>query len=695
MKIIVAESAGFCFGVNRAIDTVYQNAEQQDHDIFTLGPIIHNTQVVEELVSKGVKVIDDIVEVKSNCARVIIRTHGISKKIYHTISKSPFECIDATCPYVKKIHGVVEKYHSSGYHIVIIGNPDHPEVIGINGWCDNKGKIIDNVQHLDAILSDFSEDTKLCVVAQTTFNREKWDEIIKKIKKSCTDTVFFDTICSATNLRQKEAEKIAKQVDVMLVIGGKHSSNTQKLTEVCRQYCDNTYHIETYEDIPIGIDFQHKKIGITAGASTPAWITKEVISKMSENEKLQGTNEEVSFEEAFEQSLVTLNTGDVVTGKVIGFSESEVYVDLGYKSDGIISAEELTDDPSDKISDIVKVGDKIEVFIVRVNDGEGNVQLSKRKVDFIKGWEEIEDAYNNKEILTGKVVQIVKGGVLALAKGIRVFIPASHLSDRYVSNLEEFLKKSISFKIIDINSHKKRVVGSAKEVIVAEKEKQAENFWSSMEVGKRYIGTVKQLTKFGAFVELGPVDGLIHISELSWSKIRHPSEVVKAGDIVDVDVIDFDKDKSRISLGFKKAEDNPWEIIKSKFNVNDVVKCKVVRLVPFGAFVELVPGIDGLIHISQISNKRIGKPDEVLTLGKKVEAKITELDLEKQKISLSIRELLPVEEAPHQEEQKPEDDLPKEYKEEVNVTIGDAFNQKNGDNTASDDAKEQEKKEEN
>ncbi|MDK2799925.1 MAG: hypothetical protein PWP27_1213 [Clostridiales bacterium] len=692
MELIVGETAGFCFGVNRAIDTVYKNVEHPNKQvktkIYTLGPIIHNQQVVEDLTSKGIDVINSIDDIKDNNVKVIIRTHGISKKIYNDLETKSFEYIDATCPYVKKIHKIVEKYYNDGYSIIIVGDSQHPEVVGINGWCNNSAIIINS---LDNTKENFKCTDKTCVVAQTTINREKWDKITQYIKQKCPEALIFDTICSATNLRQAEAEEIAKKVDIMIVIGGKHSSNTQKLAQICRCFCKNTYHIETFEELPQNLNYFNKKVGITAGASTPAWIIKEVINKMTEKEKLQTeqnngqTNEsEMTFAEAFEKSLVTLNTGDVVKGNVIAVSDNEVVVDLGYKSDGIVHANELTSDPSITPKDIVQVGDEIEVFVVRVDDGEGNVLLSKRKVDFIKGWETIESVYKNKTTVKGKVIEVVNGGIIVLVNEIRIFVPASQVSDRFVSNLNVFLNQNVSLQIIDLNTKKRRAVGSIRAVIEKEREKKEKEFWSSIEIGKKYTGVVKKITDFGAFVDLGVVDGLIHISELSWTKIKHPSEILNEGDTAEVYVLDFDKEKNRISLGFKKAEDNPWEIAKSKFNVGDVVKCKVVRLVPFGAFVELIPGVDGLIHISQISNKRIGKPADVLSIGQEVEAKIIEVDIESQKISLSIRELLANEESVMEDnvtvsEEKKADVLPNEYKEDVKITIGDVIGEKNED----------------
>lgn len=657
MEFIIAETAGFCFGVSRAIDTVYDNVKECKTKIYTLGPIIHNKQVVDDLHSKGIDAIDSIKDIKDEKSKVVVRTHGIAKEVYNELEINNIEYIDATCPYVRKIHKIVEKHYNDGYRIIIVGNREHPEVIGINGWCNNSAIIVDNVEDVKEKLKCTD---KTCVVAQTTINREKWDDITRYIKSHCQEALIFDTICSATNLRQSEAEKIAKQVDIMLVIGGKHSSNTQKLAEICSRYCKDTYHIETFEELPQNLNLSDKKIGITAGASTPAWIIKEVINKMTEKENLKTNDAEMSFAEAFEQSLITLNTGDIVKGTVIGVSNNEVYVDLGFKSDGIIHISELTDDPSVSPEDIVKVGDEIEVFVVRVDDGEGNVLLSKKKLDSIKGWEMIESSFNNKATVKGKVIEIVNGGIIVLVNGIRVFVPASQVSDRYVSDLNGFLKQNVSLRIIDLNKKKKRAVGSVRAVIEEEKEKKAEEFWNNVEVGKRYSGVVKKLTDFGAFVDLGGVDGLIHISELSWSKIKHPSEVLKEGDVAEVYISELDKEKKRISLGFKKAEDNPWVIAKSKFNLGDVVKCKVVRLVPFGAFVELIPGVDGLIHISQIANKRIGKPADVLSIGQEVEAKIIEMDLDNQKISLSIRELpgtqdIPAEENTADKKEKDED----------------------------------------
>lgn len=685
IEIVLAETAGFCFGVKRAMDIIYDSVKNNDIKIYTLGPIIHNTQVVNDLCSKGVQVVNEIEEIADKEATVVIRTHGVSKKLYHKLKEANLSYIDATCPYVKKIHKIVEKHYNEGYQIVIIGDPNHPEVQGINGWCEHSAIIIRDFNDINE--SQLLGFNKFCIVAQTTMNRSTWKDITEYFKKNFSKVLVFDTICNATNARQSEAERISKRVDIMIVIGGKHSSNTQKLAQICRANCKNTYHIETFEEIPDNIDFHNKKVGITAGASTPTWIIKEVINKMTEKENLQETKENMDFAELFEQSMVTLNTGDIMKGTVIGVSNTEVFVDLGYKSDGIIPVDELTDDPSANPKDIVNVGDEIEVFVVRVNDGEGNVLLSKKKLDMIRGWEYIESAFENQTIVKGKVIQVVDGGVIVLAHGIKIFVPASQASDRYLTDLNVLMNSNVSLYITDINKKRKKVVGSVRKALEEEKKAKLEEFWNNIEVGKRYTGVVKKLTDFGAFVDIGGVDGLVHISELSWGRIKHPSEVLNEGDTAEVYVIDFDKEKNRISLGFKKAEDNPWEIAKTKFNVGDVVQGKVVRLVDFGAFVELIPGVDGLVHISQIANKRITKPSDVLTVGEEVQAKIIEMDPDNHKISLSIRELLgkeipePVEQAPESQnggnENKEENDIPTEYSEDVKITIADVINEKN------------------
>lgn len=666
LEIIVAKTAGFCFGVNKAVSAVNELIDDEKGQIYTYGPIIHNEQVVGELTAKGVKVVNCVDDIDKT-GSIVIRAHGITPEIYEEIKSRNMTIIDATCPYVKKIHYLVKEKKEEGYQIIIIGDRQHPEVIGINGWCDNAAIILDSVSEAEALPQS---QNKACVVAQTTITYEKWKNINDCLKKKYENIIKFDTICNATSKRQSEAEEIAGQVDMMLVLGGKNSSNTQNLYEICKKHCANTVKIETSGELP-PVDIKNiKKIGITAGASTPDWVIKEVIQRM---EELNKHDNEMSFKEAFENFDVKLESGKVVKGKIIGYNNSEVFIDLGYKSDGIIPVDEFSDDPDFKPEKLLKVGDEVEVYVVRVNDGEGNVLLSKKKVDAIKGWDDIEAAYENKTTVKAKVVDVVNGGVIATANGVRVFIPASQISDRFVKDLKEFLKHVLNVRIVEFNKQKRKVVGSAKVILQEEKATVANEFWSNVEIGKMYKGTVKSLMDFGAFVDIGGVDGLVHISELSWGKIKHPSDVLKVGDQVEVYVMEVDKEKGRISLGYKKTEDNPWFKAEEKYAVGNVIKGKVVRLVPFGAFVELEPGIDGLVHISQISNVRIAKPGDVLEIGQEVEAKVTELNLETKKVGLSIKEVNPIDppNAKKAEETNvaPGEEVPTEHKEEMNVKL--------------------------
>jgi len=676
LEIIVAKSAGFCFGVSNAVKTVNNLLENQKELIYTYGPIIHNAQVVDLFSSKGVKKIDDIDEADPN-GHIVIRAHGVTPEIYKMILDKGLILEDATCPYVKKIHNLVKEKSEEGYKIIIVGDKNHPEVIGINGWCNNKAYIADTAKDVESLPES---DEKVCVVAQTTITKEKWLQVISALKKKFKNLLEFDTICSATSRRQNEAEEIAKNVDMMIIIGGKNSSNTQKLYDICKKHCNLTYKIETSGDLP-PVDIKKiKKIGISAGASTPDWVIEEVIKKMSELNKVDILEKdgEIDFANAFESSFVRIQAGETVKGKIIGFNSSEVFVDLGYKADGIIPLEEYTDDPNFNIEKQVKIGEEVEVLVETINDGEGNVRLSKRKVDAIKSWDDIVKAYENKTPVNAFIIEVVKGGVIASSKGVRIFVPASQVSDRYVKDLNEFLKRNVTLRIVELNEKRRKVVGSARVIIEEEKTALANKTWNSMEVGKAFKGTVKSLTDFGAFVDIGGVDGLIHISELSWTRVKHPSEILKVGDEIEVTVLEFDKEKKKVSLGYRKVEDNPWYKAEEKYKVGDVVKVTVLRFAPFGAFVELEKGVDGLVHISQISSKRLAKVEDALEIGMKVDAKIVEVDIENKKISLSIKEVNPIDppskneaETKEASDNSTEEAEPSEHKEDMSVTLGD------------------------
>jgi len=673
LEIIVARYSGFCFGVDKAVKTAFNvQFDQCDGRVYTLGELIHNAQVIEALNKKGIQAINDIDELRENDC-VIIRAHGIGRHVYEMLRERNVRIIDATCPYVKRIHEIVREKHDEGYQIVIVGDPTHPEVIGINGWCDGKALIVSDEKEAEELACS---DARMCAVAQTTFRRSKYDAIFETLKKKFAFALKFDTICNATVQRQSEAARLSKVADAMVVIGGRNSSNTQKLYEICRQNCPQTYLIENASELPSLKNIKNlKTVGITAGASTPDWVIKEVIFHMEDMTKRQ--EGEIDFSKALEESFTEIKNNDIVKGKIIGYNTTDVFVDLGYKADGIIPMDEFIDDPDFDPERDLKPGTEIEAIVTKLNDGEGNVALSKKRMDAIRGFEELENAFKNEQPVEAIAKEVVKGGLVAEYKGIRIFIPASQVSDKYVKDLSPYVGKKIKVKITEM-ANKRRIVGSCRVLIEEEKNKKAEAFWNEVEEGKEYTGTVKSLTKFGAFVDLGGVDGLIHISELSWKKIDDPSEVLKVGDKVTVRVIGVDREKKKISLGYRKAEDNPWYKIEEKYHVGDIVTGTIKRMVPFGAFVELEEGVEGLVHISQISNARIAKPDEVLSVGQTVEMKVMEVNPEIKKISLSIKEVKPID--PVREGEEPaetaEEDLPTEHTEEMSTTIGDLLNEK-------------------
>ncbi len=751
MKIEIAEKAGFCFGVARAVKMAYELAEQPGkHACY--GMLIHNRDVTEDLESRGLPVLETMGEVSADTA-LLLRAHGIPKEEQEQLEAKGVQIVDATCPYVKKIHNIVAKAHAQGRQVVICGDAFHPEVKGINGWCDNTAIVIGGEDEIGEILKK-STEISLTVVAQTTIRASFFKKIAEILKKHFTNVEIFDTICNATAERQKAAADLAEKCDLMLVVGGKNSSNTKKLYDVCVERCANTLSIENAKElknnIKQGIFPENKKInvGITAGASTPDQVIKEVYLTMAENN-------EMNFAEALEETLKPLKSGEVVKGVVIGITPTEVQVDIGNKYDGVIPFDELTNDPAADINALVKLGEEIDVYVVHVSDRDGVVTLSKKKIDAVKGMEELQKAFENSEILTGRVVELVRGGVVTIANGVRVFIPASECADRFLADLGVLLNTEQRFRIIKMDVDRRgrqRVVGSIKviakeenakaaaafwetaevgkqykgtiksltsfgafvdlggvdglihiselsptriahpseavavgdeiEVYIKEmnqaenrislvkelKEQKAAAFWETAEVGKEYTGLVKSLTSFGAFVDLGGVDGLVHISELSWQRIKHPSEVVKVGDSLTVYIKELNQETGKVALGYKKEEDSPWVQGTANLNEGDVVKCKVVRILPFGAFAEVAPFVDGLIHISQISNERINKPSDVLAIGDVVEAKVVEINQETKQIGLSMKALMAPVEA---EVQEPEEEEILSYTEESSFTLGD------------------------
>ena len=639
-KVTVAKSAGFCFGVDRAVKMVYEELEKGTK-VATLGPIIHNQDVVNDMQKRGARIISSVDELEPD-ETVVIRSHGVGREVYEQIAEKNNRMLDATCPFVSRIHKIVSEKTKEGYFILIAGDGNHPEVQGIVSHCDQNCLVFKD----DIELNDFFQNhyknfgKKLAFVAQTTYNIVVWEKCLDVIPKDDPDIFIADTICSATDARQSDAAELAKSSDIMLVVGGRHSSNTVKLYEVCSRYC-KTYHIENADELRSLMLPNAENIGITAGASTPAYIIKEVQTKMAENENLTtNQDEEIDFAQAIDESFKKIHTGEKVKGTVVAVNNTEAIVDLGTKHTGYVSLDDLTDDSTKKPSDIVSVGDEIELIVIKVNDAEGTAALSKRKVDEQAGYENILKAKEEGTVLEGVVQHVVNKGVTLTVQGVRVFIPASLTGLPRGAELDQLLKQKVEFIVIEVTEGRKRAVGSIKAVQNAKKEEAKAKFWESANVGDTYVGKVKSLTSFGAFVDLGGIDGMVHISELSWKRIKHPSEVVSVGDTLEVYIKDLDREANRISLGFKKAEDNPWEIFNANYSVGDVVKATIVSITSFGAFAQIIDGVDGLIHISQIADRKVENVKDVLSVGDVVDVKIIDIDTDSKRISISIRALL-------------------------------------------------------
>ena len=666
MEIKLAKTAGFCFGVNRAVDMLYKMVDNGEK-VCTLGPIIHNPQVIEDLKSKGVVIVDSPENVPEN-TKVVVRTHGVEKQILDELKARNVDFCDATCPFVKKIHRIITDNSDINSVVFIAGDENHPEVQGIRSYVKGESIVFKNCEELEKIAAehpDFAEKP-IIVVSQTTFNTLEWEKCLKKIKKDYTNALIFDTICNATNERQEEAMRLAESCDAMIIVGGRQSSNTAKLKAVCENCCP-TYLIETAAELS-SISFDGcKKVGVTAGASTPAVIIKEVLSTMSENtnannvietaEEVAKTSnaEEMNFEELLKESLDNMSTDQKVCGIVTGISPSEIQVDIGRKQTGYIPADEYSADPTADPTKELKIGDEINLIIMKTNDQEGTIMLSKKRYDAQGAWDKIEAAKENDEVVSGTVTDVIKGGVIVITNGVRVFVPASLATASRGDSLDDLLKTKVDLKIIEVKTERgrKKAVGSIKVVLREARKAAEEAFWAQAEEGQVYNGTVKSLTNYGAFVDIGGVDGMVHISEMSWKRIKNPSEVLSVGQEIEVYIKALDKENKKISLGYKKAEDNPWEILRRNYPVDTVIESEIVGMTTFGAFATVIPGIDGLIHISQIADKHISKPQDVLKIGEKVTCKITAIDFEKSRVSLSIRALLEPTEAEEVAEEAP------------------------------------------
>lgn len=646
-RIITARTAGFCFGVKRAIELA-QKAADRYGTVYTLGQLIHNNDETERLRGCGVLRADKP-EDAENC--IIIRSHGVGRSMYDRIASLGIDCVDATCPYVERIHKIVDENSRDGSDVLIAGDGNHPEVVGIMGHANGRVAAVDSVEELEKlVISDKNFGAKsTIVVAQTTFDMCKWTDLQKNIEKHYTKVRFFDTICRATIDRQTEAAELSRVCDMMVVVGGAHSSNSRKLADICLANC-----IVFFTENAVQLEKEHKdaikrllsssndvKIGITAGASTPAYIIKEVHNIMSEIIKDEAAVD-AEFAAAIDQmDKVRVYTGQRVKATVVAVNKTEAVVDIGIKQSGYIPAEELSANPNLAPEEVVKVGDVIDCIVTKVNDADGFVYLSKKQVDAQAGMEKIVKAKEENTTVKGTVTAVVKGGVIVTSEdGARVFVPASQSGVPRNGKLEDILKKEIGFKVIEVNEGRGRVVGSIKAADREANDAVKAKFWEELEVGKKFVGEVKSMESYGVFVDLGGVDGMVHLTELTWNRVKHPKEVVSIGDKLEVTVKSYDPEKKRVSLTAKKPEDNPWTKFLNEFAVGDVVKVQVVSITPFGAFAQIIPGVDGLIHISQISLERVTNVAQVLTVGDKVEAKITEIDEEKTRVSLSIKALL-------------------------------------------------------
>ena len=675
VSVTVAQNAGFCFGVARAAKLVEDEIEKAvpGQRIYTLGKLIHNDTYNAYLASCGVGIIQtDELETVARTAtlespvKVFVRAHGIPVSTKQLLDRlcleiSGFSYVDCTCVFVNKIHKIVSEHNDPEATLLVLGNKDHPEVLGFCSCFDGEIVTFENSEQFNELV-DLGIIGKQCTktpiaVAQTTQNLGEWEKIKKVLEKLYTNPLIFDTICNVTEKRQLEAVKLSRESDLMIVIGSRGSSNSAKLYDICRSECEQTVMIENADELESKIPQTYKKVGIVAGASTPHKIIREVERNMNKTE---------NFEELLNESFKTLNTGDTVTGYVTAVNDGELQLDLGAKVTGIIKADKVTDDPNAKLTEMFKIGDAVEAFVVRVSDVEGFATLDKTRTDANKNWSKIVAAKENNETLEGKVIEVVKGnvGVIVLVETTRVFVHASQTGLPKNADLSEMMGKTVSLRLTEITDNK-RAKGSISVLLREERKKAEAEFWANIEEGKQYTGKVRSITNFGAFVDLGGVDGMVHTTELSWKRIKSPADVVSVGDEITVTVKSFDAEKKRISLGYKTEATNPWNIFKTNYAVGDIVTVKIVNMMPFGAFAEIVDGVDGLIHISQIAMTKIAKPADVLEIGQTVDAKITEIDDEKKKVSLSIRVLL--EEAKALAEAMPEEEVAEEAVEAVDA----------------------------
>ncbi|MDR9785955.1 MAG: bifunctional 4-hydroxy-3-methylbut-2-enyl diphosphate reductase/30S ribosomal protein S1 [Peptococcaceae bacterium MAG4] len=674
MEIRLASKAGFCFGVKRAIDLARATLDNKEGPVYSLGPLIHNPQVVSYLAQMGLEKIHDLGEIEEGT--LVIRSHGVGPALLETAREKGLDIVDATCPYVRRAQDLARQLAGENIQVVVVGDKAHPEVQGIIGWTSEKAMVVENPEEA----AELTVAGPIGVVAQTTQPQENFDKVVDILRKTGAEVRVCNTICNATAERQKAALDLARQVDVMVVVGGKNSANTRKLASLCHASGTRTYHIEEAGQLDPAW-FQGVKVaGLTAGASTPDWIIEEVMRRMSEFEGINSSEEVNNIEEGMKEAVEVkaVRHGDILTGTVVHVGMDEVMVDVGAKSEGIIPARELSCCEVTSLEDIVKVGDEIEVYVLKAEDNEGKLILSKEKADAEKAWVKLEEALNTQEPVEGTVREVVKGGLL-VDVGVRAFLPASLVDMGYVEDLSKYLGQVIKARVIELNRSRKKVILSRKAVLEEEYARRREELLASLQENQVVKGVVRRLTQFGAFVDIGGVDGLLHISEMSWHRINHPSEVVNVGDEIEVMVLKIDRENEKISLGLKQVLPNPWDTVAEKYPVGSIVKAKVVRLAPFGAFVQLEPGVEGLVHISHLADRHVAKPDEVVSEGEEVNVKVLSVDPAEKRIRLSIREV--AREKQSKEFQDYSNSKPQDNSDVVTIgdMVGDLFEKKDND----------------
>ncbi|MEA4970429.1 MAG: bifunctional 4-hydroxy-3-methylbut-2-enyl diphosphate reductase/30S ribosomal protein S1 [Candidatus Pelethousia sp.] len=690
MKVLTAQNIGFCFGVERAMEMARTAAG--DGTVYTYGELIHNSAVIEKLEGEGIHVARTLLEVPIG-AHVVIRSHGLSPEDRAALEARAGAVTDATCPFVSRIHRIVEEQAAAGCPILIFGAADHPEVRGIAGHARGADvRILQSIGEAEALPAM----ELACLVSQTTAQKKDFEAVAAILRAKINDFRYYATICPSTSQRQEEAAQLSKKCTHILVVGGHHSSNTQKLADICKKYCKQVQSIANPDEVLLENIDTNDIIGVVGGASTPIWIIMEVITRMSELEKTMAESPEIekveaqeaatvetsvpaeapvaepeaqapeaaeasapavedtaepSFEEAFEKTLVRIRNGQIIKGTVLQIVNGEVGIDIGYKADGYIPRSEFSANPDIDPADSIKVGDEIEVEVLKVNDGEGNVLLSRKNVESKKLWDDLmEDEDIQNKVFEGMGKEVVKGGLIATIEGIRAFIPASQLSTKYVENIGEYVGQPLSLKVIEVDKARKRIVASHKAVMMEEADQKRKELWGQLVVGSKVHGVVRRLTDFGAFVDIGGIDGLVHVTDVAWGRVKHPSDVLSIGQEVDLLIRDVDVEKQRVSLGYKQLQPKPWTMADQKYPVGSIVEGKVVRIVPFGAFVALEPTIDGLIHISQVGVKRIDKVEDEINVGDIVRCKVLDVNPEAKRISLSRREVI-LEENPEIAEQ--------------------------------------------